>query len=170
MSSFKLPYNKRMSFLSLNANDYFTEFANFVERKSRPAHVGIPRKRMELPFAVALMRTSYNAVDELDFTPMDEFQKSFFLYRQDEWNDYKSFHPNVLQGDLADPLYFDFISYVQYATIAKKCKEGLYNFVEKVGANGTSQVVRRNINATNEELPFIHSNLVGMKLLRLIYY
>jgi hypothetical protein len=124
---------------------------------------------MELPFAVALMRSSYNAVDELDFTPMDEFQKSFFLYRQDEWSDYKSYHPNVLQGDLADPLYFDFISFVQYAVIGGKCKEGQYDFVEKIGANGTTQLVRRNTNYSNDELPYLHSDLVGRKLLRLVF-
>lgn len=85
------------------------EFAKFVERKSRPEHVGIPRKRMELTFSVQLMRASYAVVDDLDFVPMDEFQKDFFLYRQDEWEDYRGYHPTVMQGDLADPLYFDFI-------------------------------------------------------------
>jgi hypothetical protein len=73
-------------------------FATFIERKSRPDHIGIPRKRMELTFSVQLMRLSYAVVDDLDFVPMDEFQKDFFLFRQDEW-----------EGDLADPLYFDFI-------------------------------------------------------------
>jgi hypothetical protein len=52
---------------------------------------------------------SYSVVDDLDFVPMDEFQKDFFLFRQDEWEDYKGYHPTVMQGDLADPLYFDFI-------------------------------------------------------------
>ena len=41
-----------------------------IERRGRPAHVGLPRRRMELPFAVQLMRNSYNAADELDFVPM----------------------------------------------------------------------------------------------------
>lgn len=85
------------------------DFATFMERKSRPDHVGIPRKRMELPFSVQLMRLSYAVVDDLDFVPMDEFQRDFFLFRQDEWEDYRGYHPTVMQGDLADPLYFDFI-------------------------------------------------------------
>lgn len=84
-------------------------FATFIERKSRPDHIGIPRKRMELTFSVQLMRLSYSVVDDLDFVPMDEFQKDFFLFRQDEWEDYRGYHPTVMQGDLADPLYFDFI-------------------------------------------------------------
>jgi hypothetical protein len=83
--------------------------AAFIERKSRPPHVGIPRKRMDLPFAVQLMRTSYSVADELEFVAMDEFQKDFFLFRQSEWEDYRDYHPTVMQGDLADPLYFDFI-------------------------------------------------------------
>ena len=85
------------------------DFAKFVERKSRPDHIGIPRKRMELTFSVQLMRLSYAVVDDLDFVPMDEFQRDFFLFRQDEWEDYRGYHPTVMQGDLADPLYFDFI-------------------------------------------------------------
>lgn len=68
---------------------------------------------MELTFAVQLMRLSYAVVDDLDFVPMDEFQRDFFLFRQDEWEDYRGYHPTVMQGDLADPLYLDFIRYEQ---------------------------------------------------------
>lgn len=32
-------------------------------------------------------------VDELDFVPMDDFQKQFFLLRQGEWLDYKENFP-----------------------------------------------------------------------------
>jgi hypothetical protein len=31
------------------------------------------------------MRSSYAVADELDYTPMDGFQREFFLFRQDEW-------------------------------------------------------------------------------------
>ena len=98
----------------------------------RPKPVGIPRKRMELPFAVLLMRSSYANVDLLDFIAMDEFQKSFFLFRQSEWETYRQDHPNVMQGDLADPVYFDFISFAQYAVISDSMKNGKYDFIEKV--------------------------------------
>ena len=93
-------------------------FASLLDKKSRPSHIGIPRKRMELQFAVLLMRSGYEIADELDFYPMDEFQKDFFLYRQSEWLDYKGYHPTVFQGDLADPLYFDFIRYISSMIIA----------------------------------------------------
>ena len=69
---------------------------------------------------------------------MDDFQKQFFLFRQSEWEDYKYHHDSVLQGDLADPVYFDFISFCQYAVIAKKMREGLTQFVEKVTSKGVS--------------------------------
>lgn len=51
-----------------------------IERKLRPPQINIPRRRMELPFAVVLMRSSYNALDEIDIIPMDEFQKRFFYF------------------------------------------------------------------------------------------
>ena len=87
--------------------------AGVIERIQRPKPVGLPRKRMDLSLAVLLMRSSYGIVDDLDFILMDMFQKDFFIFRQDEWEDYKSKHPTVMQGDLADPLYFDFISFAQ---------------------------------------------------------
>ena len=67
------------------------------------------------------MRTSYKVADELDFVPMNEFQKDFFLLRQTEWDPYRKQLPKVTQGDLADPNYFDFISFAQYATIGEYC-------------------------------------------------
>ena len=38
--------------------------------------------------------------DELDFVPMDQFQKDQFTFRQDEWEDYVSTYPplSVRQG------------------------------------------------------------------------
>ena len=35
-----------------------------------------------------LMRSCYDAVDQLNFVPMDQFQKDFFLLRQTEWEKY----------------------------------------------------------------------------------
>jgi hypothetical protein len=113
------------------------------------------------------MRSSYNTVDELDFCAMDDFQKSFFLFRQSEWEDYKGNHPTVLQGDLADALYFDFISYCQYAVINQKLRDGKVEFVEQFDANGTTRIVRRDPSILdNTLLPNLHSQMVGDKLLR----
>ncbi|KAJ1416693.1 hypothetical protein B484DRAFT_454224 [Ochromonadaceae sp. CCMP2298] len=143
-----------------------TDLAFFVERRNRPSHVNLPRKRMEAPFAILLMRASYSVTDSLDFVPMDEFQKDFFLFRQSEWQSYKDAHPLCLQGDLADPVYFDFISFAQYAVIAYKAKYGKWEFVEKTNAAGDSIVVRRNSRVDrNDMLPGVHSQLVGDKVL-----
>lgn len=140
---------------------------SLYEKLTRPKPVGVPRKRMELPFAVLLMRSSYAITDELDFTPMDEFQRSFFLFRQSEWEIYRNDHPYVLQGDLADPVYFDFISFAQYVVISEAMKNGKYEFVEKVGADGNSTIVRRDpALISNNDLPLIHSQRVGDAILK----
>ena len=39
-----------------------------------PEPVQFPRKPLDLKFAVLLMRSSYEATDDLDFIPMDQFQ------------------------------------------------------------------------------------------------
>ena len=57
---------------------------------------------------------------------------NIFLFRQNEWDDYRQSHPYILQGDLSDSYYFDFISFAQYAIISESCRKPLYNFVEKV--------------------------------------
>ena len=65
------------------------KISSFMPMLNKPRSIQLPRHRLELPFAIQLMRSSYNMADELDFTPMDEFQKSFFLFRQSEWENYK---------------------------------------------------------------------------------
>lgn len=107
------------------------------------------------------MRSSYNAIDELDCYPMDEFQKDFFLYRQNEWQDYKNEHPNIIQGNLADPLYFDFISFCQYAIISNSFRNAKVDFIEKSGADGVSTVVRRDPLTVSSQLPRLFSERVG---------
>lgn len=94
--------------------------------------VDVPKPRLHLPFAVQLMRSSYNAVDELDFVAMDDFQKQFFLFRQSVWQDYLTQHPRIVQGDLSDPYYFDFISFSQYSTINQALRMARRDFIEKV--------------------------------------
>lgn len=161
----------RLSFLRMQDDTYGLikdSLYRYIELKSRPPYIGIPRNRLALQFAVQMMRSSYNTVDDLDFTPMDMFQKVFFLFRQSEWEDYKRYHTTVLQGDLSDPLYFDFISFCQYAVISDKIKNGQYEFFERVGADGELQRVTRNNSILNENLAKAHSDLVGDKLLEYV--
>ena len=41
-----------------------------INKFRKPQHIGVPRSKINLQFAVQLMRTSYNTVDFLDFVAM----------------------------------------------------------------------------------------------------
>ena len=147
-----------------------TGLARYLDRAQRPAAIGIPRTRMDLPFAVCLMRSSYNAADELDFVPMDVFQKSFFLFRQEEWQAYKDEHPLTMQGDLSDPVYFDFISFAQYYVINNFLRHPRTDFVEVQNAAADNVYVRRNKMFENDAvLPGLFGHAVGEKVVDFIY-
>lgn len=106
----------------------------------------LSRPTIELPFAVALMRSGYNAVDALDIVAMDEFQKEFFDIRIHSWEKYLRDNPGIKQGQLSNAKYFDFISYVQMNTTLKFIREPLSVFSEKYAdADGDFQtrVIRR---------------------------
>jgi hypothetical protein len=51
-------------------------------RAIRPKPLRLLRPRLNKDFAVLLMRSSYNALDDLDCVAMDQFQRDFFLIRQ----------------------------------------------------------------------------------------
>ncbi|CAM9178448.1 unnamed protein product [Discosporangium mesarthrocarpum] len=146
---------------------YLDLLARKIELSRRPEAIKIPRPRLIRDFAVLLMRSSYQQVaDELDFIPMDEFQRDFFLFRQDEWADYKGQYQGIQQGDLTDPAYFDFISFAQYASISRGMKAGRGIFEESVGAEGEKKTVQRDPTfADNRLLPGEHSRRVGDRIL-----
>jgi hypothetical protein len=138
----------------------------FAVRQFGPQPRQLPRRRMDLDFAVLLMRTSYAAADALDFMAMNDFQKRFFLLRQDEWDAYRDKVSRVMQGDLSDPNYFDFISYCQYATIGAGMRSGKLVFNELIDSNGTSILVQRDPSiGANEALPAAHAAQVGDAIL-----
>jgi len=151
--------------------DSRTSFAQILReqavRAAGPRPRSLPRRRIDIDFAVLLMRTSYATADELDFMPMDEFQKRQFLLRQDDWEGYRQPLPPVKQGDISDPNYFDFMSYCQYATIAAGMRDGRVVFEELIDANGTSIVVARDpaLPRDNARLPALLSLRVGDKIL-----
>ncbi|KAJ1483972.1 hypothetical protein T484DRAFT_1798312 [Baffinella frigidus] len=70
---------------------------------------------------------------------MNDFQKQFFLLRADEWEKYVA-ETDTKQGDLSNPLYFDFISSAQFATITQEMRRGQTFFTELINAEGLSQV------------------------------
>jgi len=87
---------------------------------------------MRQDFAVMLLRTGYETADKLDFIAMDKFQQNFWLRRRSEWEAYRLQYAPIIveQGKITDPLYFDFISGMQFVTIAKGMKDGKQIFKE----------------------------------------
>ncbi|KAK9839251.1 hypothetical protein WJX81_004341 [Elliptochloris bilobata] len=87
---------------------------------TQPEPVLFPRKTLDQRFAVLLLNSMYEAVDSLDFIPMDEFQVRFWKLRQSEYEAYTlQCSPAVIQqGDLTNPAYFDFISFAQLGTVS----------------------------------------------------
>lgn len=146
-----------------------------LERLLRPRPARVLRPRMNLDFAVLLMRSSYNAVDEIDVVAMDQFQRDFFLVRQAEYRTYADALGvgAMTQGDLADPNYFDFISFAQYATINREIVDPPSVFEEQQpvdAGEGEPQrfervVVRRDASLANGDLPKRHAELVGGAIL-----
>lgn len=81
----------------------------------QPGPVAVPRRTLDLRFAVLLMRSLYDAVDETDAIAMPDFQVSFWKRREAEAESYSQLVSPLepRKGQLDDPLYFDFISYSQ---------------------------------------------------------
>lgn len=118
------------------------------------------------------MRSSYDIADELDFVPMNRFQKEFFLTRADEWARYRMGHDemknavSVSMFDLSDPLYFDFISAVQYATIAGLMRDPApAEFEERLGVEAAGRLVRRDPAVRDALLPSLFLERVGDRIL-----
>lgn len=152
--------------MNLESKDFINEgrtLKRYVELKNRPPAVRVLRKRMELQFAVQLMRNSYNAMDTLDFTPTDVFQRLQFLFRQNEWELYKKDHEAIMQGDLASPAYFDFISWVQFSTLNFCMNEASIDpFIEVVGSEAISQKVEPlPILDSKEKIEAVHAAVTG---------
>ena len=68
--------------------DQADNFSARVERARRPKPAKVLRPRLNLDFAVLLMRSSYGAVDDIDIVSMTQFQQDFFLIRQAEYKPY----------------------------------------------------------------------------------
>eukprot|EP00470_Lotharella_oceanica_P011336 CAMPEP_0170183088 /NCGR_PEP_ID=MMETSP0040_2-20121228/29585_1 /TAXON_ID=641309 /ORGANISM="Lotharella oceanica, Strain CCMP622" /LENGTH=301 /DNA_ID=CAMNT_0010428709 /DNA_START=158 /DNA_END=1064 /DNA_ORIENTATION=+ len=102
----------------------------------------------------------FDVTDGLDICPMDDFQTQFYKKRVQYQTEYSAaFYdkgsPNqragtVSIGDLSDPQYFDFISFVQYGVINDQINKDRRVFEETVGVFGdegnfTTQLVVRDL-------------------------
>ena len=143
------------------------------ERSMRKKPPKVLRNKLNLDFAVLLMRSSYNTLDELDVVAMDQFQRDFFIIRQAEYQTYVDLlGPGaVQQGDLTNPAYFDFISFAQYATINREILNPETVFEEQQPVEvpeGEPQkfvpiVIKRKVESAL--LPTKHDEMVGDKVL-----
>jgi hypothetical protein len=61
---------------------------NLTFNANSPEPIRIPRSKLDQQFAVLLMRSVYDAVDELDFISMSEFQAKFWKLRQNLYEPY----------------------------------------------------------------------------------
>jgi hypothetical protein len=147
-----------------------------LERKLRPKPPKVLRSKLNQDFAVLLMRSSYNALDQIDCIAMDQFQRDFFFIRQAEYEPYiQYFGPGMVQqGMLTDPNYFDFISFAQYATISREINNNpAFVFEEqqpeKVGDDEPQKfvktVTKRDPTLGNDLLASRHSSLVGKAII-----
>ena len=166
----------------VNAKDTDSLLA-MAKRKLRPKPPKLLRRKLSQDFAVLLMRSSYNALDDIDCVAMAQFQRDFFLIRLAEYQTYTQQLGDgmVQQGDLTDPYYFDFISFAQYKTINREVtQDPPYVFEEQQippenseipsqNENGTARfipvVVQRDPQLTNALLIPTHSQMVGASIL-----
>ena len=140
-------------------------FGAFVQ----PDVVRVPRARINLKLAVLCLRSSYEAVDDLNFVPMDGFQKAFWKRRAAEQEGYLALVSplRVQQGDLADPLYFDFVAFAQLVTVGQLMRAGVAHqvFQEATGAEGTVNTVLRDPALRDDALlPEAYAQRVGDKI------
>ena len=171
--------NKVFAIEPLTAKEAEEAPENKFDRMFRPKPPRILRTKLNQNFAVMLMRSSYNALDELDAVAMDQFQRDFFLLRQAEYEWYVNLvgAGSVRQGELSDPTYFDFISFAQYATISRELSKDVPKYFEEqqpdpttVDENGlTNQfikvIVRRDPDLEGKDLREEHSMRVGSAIL-----
>ena len=90
-------------------------------RARAPQPVAFPRRSVRLRLAVLLLRSTYESVSSAEVVSDADFQRFFFLERQSAWQPYLNLYSptRIDQGDLSDPLYFDYISAAQYLTLAR---------------------------------------------------
>lgn len=112
-------------------------------RWRRPPPVVATRPPLSADLAVGLMRAAYEVLDGMDVVGMDDFQRTFWLLRSDEWARYRAENVGVTQGVLTDVRYFDFISTCQFAAITGALRNSTALSNEKFNAAGDTRVIRR---------------------------
>ena len=161
-------YNKEIDLFRPENIDISDEFKEISQWGDPPVFL---RKTLEIALAVALLRSSYDAIDELNICAMDEFQIKSWKTRQLSYEAYKALiYPLAMeQGDLKNPLYFDHMSFSQYSTLNAILNRNNgkpdMEFDEKLGFDGEVKRVKRDENfPTRKELIPAFSYLVGRNI------
>ena len=142
-----------------------------------PDAVSVLRPTLALPLAVALLRSTYNAIDELDVYPMDQFQIAMWKTRQRSYEAYRRLIDPLLmkQGDLTNALYFDYMSFAQFsalnAILNKENGRPDMEFEEKLGFDGEVKKVTRDEKfATHKEIIPAMAFLIGRNIYNYLKY
>ena len=134
--------------------------ADLLFQAQAPRPIAFPRKRLRLRLAILLLRSTYEAVDSAQVLSEEDFQKRFFFERQSQWQSYRNLYSpqRIDQGDLADPLYFDYIAAAQWLTISKLLDDAetlprIYERTEYVPPNEDSDFEEQWVKKVTERNP-----------------
>ena len=90
----------------------------------------IKRQPLAQDFAVLLTRTSYVETDQLDILPVNQLERDMYRLRTAAYEPYKQRVGSIMQGDLTDPKYFDYMQIVQYLIMNRAIKDPETEFEE----------------------------------------
>lgn len=151
-------------------NEFSPKTSTRAERFPTPGGNGAvryPRPRVRVPFAVCALRSAYDAIDGCDAFAMDGFQARSWRFRASEWERYRDLYApmRIEQGAIEDANYFDFASFVQFATLGRDIPGSTSVFEERVGAEGeTKVVVRDEALRDNSKLPEAVARSTGRQM------
>jgi hypothetical protein len=145
-------------------------------RPKPPSTKDVPRQKLSLDFAALLMRSSYVETAQLEIGPVNQLERDMYLVRTAEYEPYlSSVNGPVQQGDITDPYYFDFMSFVQYVTINRALKdpETEYDQQEPITGEGGLQSTKFDTVHVKRTLPddvlvATHEQRVGTAILNFL--
>lgn len=142
--------------------------AQLLRLKPRQEVVKVPRPKVSENFAIALMRSNYNALAELKFFSEYRFQKEFFFSRQKLLGEYQELLRPIQMniGSLSDPYYFDFISLCQFDALSTALQNASDTIEEFEGAEGNRKIIRRDTSIPLSKLPSAFADTSGKLLLQ----
>jgi hypothetical protein len=136
---------------------------------SSPTPILVPRRTLGKDFCVSLLRSGYETCDELNFYPMDTWQRDFWLTRRAQWEPYTlQLEPlKITQGELSSPYYFDFIAAMQMEAISNAMNHPKETFREFCGEECEEEfryVIRDPLYKDDSQLPQYFGALLGKRI------